>query len=206
MKTREQWLREAVEELRPYFKEKANLEYPEKIRVSCGWPSRGGTSRSKRVLGQCWKAEAAFDGVTQIFISPYLREATRVLDVLIHELIHAALPDAKHGPEFRQHAKLLQLCGKPTATQALPELVPFLEKLAEKLGDYDNSQLDLLAEGSDGPKKQKGRMLKAYCPANEDHKEDYIVRLTQKQVEIGLPVCPCGKEMLLEEKPDTEGQ
>jgi len=39
---------------------------------------------------------------------------------------------------------------------------------------------------------QTTRMLKVECPA-----DGYIVRTTQKWIDLGLPTCPCGEEMEL---------
>lgn len=203
MKTREEWLTEAVEVLRSHITEFAKLSFPERIRVSCGWPSKGGISQARRVLGEYWEPEAAWDNVPQVFISPYVREPDVVLGVLMHQLLHACFGHGKHDPDFRRAAKECFLAGRGNDLVAAPELRAKLLEIAERLGTYDNSRLDALVEEKvDKPKV--GRMLKAFCPANEDHKEDYIVRLTRKQVEVGLPICPCGKEMVLEEK-EEEG-
>lgn len=203
LKTREQWLLEAVPHLSQHLKATAKLDVPQ-VRVSCGWPSRGGTSKKKRVLGECWLSEAAKDNVSQIFVSPYLRDPIEVLGVLLHELIHAALPEAKHGPVFKKAARGALLEGPATATKVSPELRPALDKLAGELGEYDNSSLDALAKSVDGKKRQSTRMLKAYCEKNAVHVEDYVVRLTKKQTDIGMPCCPCGKEMVLEEKEEDD--
>lgn len=204
MKTREAWLLEAVKPLGEHLKTAAKIDLPPLIRVSCGWPSRGGTSKKKRVLGECWLAEAAGDGVVQIFVSPYLRDPIVVLATLLHELIHAALPEVKHGPEFKRAARAAGLEGPATSTVCSPELRPKLEALADALGDYDNSSLDALAKSADGKPRQSARMLKAFCAKNEHHAEDYIVRLTKKQTDVGMPICPCGKEMELEEKEEEK--
>lgn len=203
MKTREHWLNEAVEELRTHINDFAKLSFPERIRVSCGWPSKGGVSQARRVLGEYWEPEAAWDNVPQVFISPYVREPDVVLAILLHQLLHACFGHGKHDPDFRRAAKDCFLVGRGNDLAAGPELRAKLLEVAERLGTYDNSRLDALVEEKvDKPKA--GRMLKAFCPANEDHKEDYIVRLTRKQVDIGLPICPCGKEMVLEEKEGKE--
>jgi hypothetical protein len=47
-------------------------------------------------------------------------------------------------------------------------------------------------------------MLKATCTNPEDHAEPYIVRLSRKAIEVGLPCCPCGQEMVLEETEEGE--
>jgi hypothetical protein len=86
------------------------------------------------------------------------------------------------------------LTGKPTATEAGPELKHFLGKLVETLGDYPHAGVDLVA-AEKNRKKQTTRMLKATCNNPEEHAEPYIVRLSRKAIEIGLPCCPCGQRM-----------
>lgn len=41
------------------------------------------------------------------------------------------------------------------------------------------------------PPKQSTRMIKLVCPA-----DGYAVRTTRKWIEVGLPRCPCGREMV----------
>lgn len=202
---REAWLLNALTELRPHFA-KAGLGLPENLRLSCGWPSRGGTKENNRVLGECWKAEAAVDAVTQIFISPWVSEPVRVLDILVHELIHAALPQAKHGPDFKDAMKKVGLIGKATATRAGDELTVLLTELAEALGDYDNSQLGL-ATSDDAPKKQVGRQRKISCVRKDLHtgETEVIYRASKKVIDLGLPLCPvCGEQLETEAEEPTE--
>ena len=61
----------------------------------------------------------------------------RILDILLHELIHARLPDgAGHNKDFRTWMKKLGLKGKPTATIAEKgsPLYDKLKEIVEKLG------------------------------------------------------------------------
>jgi len=205
MKTREQWLLEATEKLRVIF-ESSGIPLPEKIRVSCGWPSRGGTKTNNRVIGQCWSAEASKDGYTQIFISPYIESGYESLEVLTHELIHAARPEARHGSEFKSAMGLIGLIGKATATKAGDDLKPHLETIAEELGLYDNGKIDPNAKSADAPPKQKNRQLKIACTKKDRHDdgEDYILRGAKKTLARGVPDCPlCGEE-LVQEKDDED--
>src|SRR5690349_21884778 len=91
---REAWLQRASDHLLGRVLE-AGGEKPSKLRVSCGWPSKKAlptASSASRTLGQAWASEASEDKAREIFISPALAEECRVLDVLLHELIHACLP------------------------------------------------------------------------------------------------------------------
>lgn len=204
-RTREGWLLAAVEVLRPRFDE-VGLPLPEKVRVSVGF---GGNTRaeSANVLGVCWARRASEDGVNQIFISPELNDTARILDVLLHELIHAADDcEHQHKGAFAEAATRLGLEGKMTATVASIGLAAEMIVLAEELGTYPHGALTgysarrapkpvpgtpgALPPVSSGPKPQGTRMLKVMCPA-----DGYTVRTTEKWLAIGLPTCPCGTEM-----------
>lgn len=194
-RTREEWLELAVDKLRPFFAE-IDIELP-KVRVSVGWPSHGGTASKKKVIGQCWKANVAADGVAQIFISPVLGGTFRgdvihMLGVLIHELIHA-WDDCQSGHKgrFTQAARRIGLEGKMTATTVSGRLAPRLNELIEEIGDLPHAPL-IFEEMEKQRTPQTTRMIKVACPD-----DGYIVRTTQKWIDLGLPTCPCGTEMEL---------
>jgi hypothetical protein len=189
--TREQWLENAVLALRPLFDEH-DVELPQ-VRVSVGWPSSRATSTSNRTIGECWKRGAASDGVSQIFISPTLHDAVDVLGVLIHELIHAwdngasgHKGNVKKREGFRWLATAVGLEGKMTATTIGYDLGNKLVPMSDALGQYPHSALRVAGN----VKTQSTRMLKLECPS-----DGYIVRTTQKWLDVGVPTCPCGTEM-----------
>lgn len=191
---REQWLMEAVAKITPLFTG-AGLKVPE-LRVSCGFPSRGGLAIKKKVIGECWDGLCATDGKPQLFISPMLQEnscdiqpakpfasAQGVLATLVHEMVHASVGcAAKHGPKFKAAMKKVGLTGKPTATVADEAMVDYLGLILMQLGTYPHSPLKFVRER----KVQTTRMMKAQCDTCE-----YTVRLTRKWADVGVPVCPC---------------
>ena len=189
--TREEWLTAAVSSLAPIFAEvKQTLPV---VRVSVGWP--GGNGRKNSVIGQCWSTAASSDKVAQLFISPVLDDAVRVLDVLAHELIHA-IDDCKSGHKgaFAKIAKGIGLTGKMTATVAGDELKARLEAIAADLGEYPHAAL-ASAQGADGPKKQTTRMMKVECAEGSGYK----ARMTRQWLEeFGAPICPCHEERMTE--------
>lgn len=190
--TREEWLVAATAALAPIFAE-AGETLPA-VRVSVGWP--GGRGKKGNVIGQCWATSASSDSVAQLFVSPVLVEATRVLDVLAHELVHA-VDDCKSGHKgaFARIAKAIGLTGKMTATEASDELKARLDEIAAELGDYPHAAIAPGAEGADGPKKQGTRMLKVACGEGSG----YVVRMTRKWLdEFGTPSCPCHGEPMEE--------
>lgn len=186
--SREQWLNKLARKLRPAFKE-AGATLPARLRISCGWPSSralASASSKSRTIGQCWPLELSADGTAEVFISPAIADTAQVAHVLTHELIHAADNCANgHKAKFRKIALRLGLTGKMTATTAGPELAERLNALCKPLGNYPHARLDLSKV-----KKQGTRMLKLECPEC-----GYTVRTTQKWLDIGAPVCPCGTEL-----------
>lgn len=191
--TREEWLVAGVEALRPIFAQEG-AEIP-LVQVSVGWP--GGRGRKNSVIGQCWHPEAATDKAAHIFISPILDDPARVLDVLAHELVHAVDVNASgHKGAFARLAKAIGLEGKMTATVAGAGLAECLKRIVEEdLGDYPHGALVNPGDGADGPKKQGTRMIKAECESGSGYK----VRMTRQWIdEVGLPICPCHNEPMIE--------
>jgi hypothetical protein len=177
---REAWLTEVVRAVRPSFTA-AGIDLP-RVRVSVGWP--GGRRSKGTVLGQCWSAKAATDGRAQIFVSPIVSDGRRAVDILIHELAHAAdRNEHGHAREFAAIATKMGLEGKPTETHAGPDLAEKATALVKRLGKYPHAALD---EGAtDGTKKQGTRMLKLVCQCAEPR----ILRLSQKAIDAGPIVC-----------------
>jgi hypothetical protein len=178
--TREEWLNAALIYVREHIR-LAGGNVPTNTRISCGFPVG-----SRTVIGQCWYAEASADGTHEIFVSPELDDALRILDVLIHEAIHAALPSGTgHKAPFKRIAEACGLTGKMTATVASDELKPLLRVWLEHLGAYPHAKLD---PNQSGKKKQSTRLVKCQCD-----KCGYTVRTTAKWLEFsGAPFCPTG--------------
>lgn len=197
MKTREEWLNacatQILEKYRDAFEAHfgaVGIEHLEHLRVSTGFPSSGGLGK---VIGQCWKSAAAADEVTHhIFINPRLTDIVEVVATLAHEMVHAADDgEHKHRGPFVKAVRDLGLEGKPTATVAGPEFAEWARLLDTKIGSYPHVGLTPLPT----EKKQGTRMLKleAACCG-------YVARTTKKWIDVGVPSCPCGNEMEVEEK------
>lgn len=185
--TRESWLNAVASELWPMI-ERAGGKRPESFRVSCGWPSRLALARassSTRRIGECWTGGSE-DGAREIFVSPALAHPVEVADVLLHEMIHAALPEGVgHRHPFPQVARKVGLEGKPTATHAGEELVGTLTTITKGVGPYPHAKLDAVPKA-----KQKARLMKVECPDC-----GYTCRITRMWLDLGLPTCPCGSVM-----------
>jgi hypothetical protein len=189
---RETWLNEAIDKhLVDYFDNVAYLskrcgghelrDIRDKIKVSCGFPAgvRGGNNKA---IGVCWSQRASTGGYIEIFISPVIESSSRVLDILIHELIHAILPDGEgHGSNFRKCAIKLGLEGKMTATTCGAFLYNTLNDWITNLGEYPHASMN-----TGERKKQTTRMIKHQC--NEC---GAIWRMSRRYTPS---ICPCCHE------------
>jgi hypothetical protein len=185
--TREEWLIGLVHSLRPAF-DVIGHSIPERVRVTCGWPSRAALARSGRVIGECWYPAASADHTAEIFISPCLGDAIGAAETLVHELIHAGGARGHRG-KFPAIAKAIGLAKPWRATRATPELRERLNALIWKIGPYPHATLD----ASMLPRKKDGtRLHKLVCPAC-----GYTVRTTARWIRVGMPTCPCGMKMTM---------
>lgn len=182
---RETWLNTLLKKLSPIFNEH-NLNVPDNIRVSVGFPSKGAKSK---VIGECHSFENSADNMFEIFIHPNQDDPVKVAGILVHEIVHTVVGlEAKHGPEFKECALRVGLCGKMKATEETPELVEKINKILKEMVDtYPHKKL-LPSIKVESPKNTS--VIKLTCP-----KDGYIVRTSKKWVEIGYPVCPCGEEL-----------
>jgi hypothetical protein len=191
--TREEWLEAAVKITEPLFTG-AGYKVP-KVRVTCGWPSRGGLSQKKRTIGQCWDTTASSDKIHQIFISPWLDDPVDdfgVLPVLIHEVVHAVVGIAEgHNKVFGKCARAVGLAGKLTATTGSPELLEKCKGYVKTLGKYPHAKLD---PKKSPVKKQSTRMIKMECGEC-----GYVARTSQKWIDdVGPCHCPAHGEMAVD--------
>lgn len=182
--TREGWLRQLTEMLRPMF-QSHGAKLPARIRVSCSWPG-GGSARTR--VGEAWSPKCSADGTHETFISPAIADVAEVAHILVHELVHHAVGVAAgHRGPFRKLAVALGLTGKMTATVAGPELASKLAELTDTLGPYPHKKLTVAGN----VRKQTTRMLKVQCDNC-----GCVVRMTRKWLEdVGPPTCACGLEM-----------
>lgn len=204
-RTREAWLGRVANALRPRLLS-AGGTLPEKIRYSTGWPG-GSRGTSKKAIGQCFYPQASADGTVEIFISPVLGDGPKAADTLAHELVHACLDiDAGHGPRFKKLALAFGLEGKMKEAGAGPELMAHILEIIDAIGPYPHAELGT-GEAADKPKKQNTRQCRVTCPECRDDdtgKALYIVRMSQSTIDIGLPTCPCGAEMVQDAPEDGE--
>jgi hypothetical protein len=187
--TREQWLINCAESIIPRIKDVTAKDMPN-FRISCGWPSKRGLSSKKRVIGECWAPVVSADNSLNLFISPMLHQKMEVAATVAHELVHGNVGNEhKHKKPFWDVAKDIGLEGKPTATVAGPTFKEFMDPILDKLGPYPHAAINL----SSLPKVQKTALLKVGCAAC-----GYVIRVTHKWIEKGLPYCSCNMEQMVE--------
>lgn len=130
----------------------------------------------------------------------YLREHN-MGETLLHELAHAenhhcGVRDTdktgrRHNRKFASMAERLGLSVKkdPSLGWAFTDLdapaKSFLDKIA-----FDRNVFEMCRIVESKSSKQGTRLLKCECGSC-----GYVVRVTQKWLDVGLPVCPCGNEM-----------
>lgn len=187
MPSREEWLGRMVDALRPTFAQHGH-PLPERIRVSCGWPSRSALSGKAKRIGEAWSHRCSADGAHETFLSPVLADPVEVGAVLVHELVHHAVGvEAGHKGKFRTLAVAVGLTGPMRATSAGKALGERLHALAESIGPYPHATLS----GGAGRKKQSTRMLKVTCTDC-----GCIARMTRQWLDdVGTPTCGCGGSM-----------
>ena len=158
IENRETYLQNAITELRPRFIS-YGFPIPKLVKVTCGWPSKSAGRSNKRRIGECWYPDASADKkTTNIIVSMVIDNAFEAIEILIHELDHAATPGHGHKGDFRKLAGLLGLEGKMTSTRAGERLAKEIKAIVKKLGKYPHSKIDF-----DNRKKQSTRMKKHQC-------------------------------------------
>lgn len=181
---REAWLNAAALAYAPWFQDQG---YPlPAYRVTCGFPAvsaRPSASGKSHRIGECWSPKASADGTTEVMISPVTDEPMKILGILFHELVHAAVGvDAGHKGPFKRVALAGGLEGKMTATTEGPTFIARAMPILEGLGPYPHARLDA---SKSGRKKQGTRLIKCECATC-----GYTVRTTAKWIAVGLPICP----------------
>ena len=185
-KTREEWLQSFLGEIRPVF-QAAGHPLPDRIRVTCGFPSKSARSDKARRIGEHWSPKASDDLTHEISVSQVVDDPLEVAAILTHELAHAATDGDGHRKRFPKLVAALHLEGKPTATVGGKAFAAAFGAVIDSLGAYPHARLNV-----SGKKTQSTRLLKAACPTC-----GYTVRLTKKWADKGLPTCPQDGDTLI---------
>ena len=181
-RTREAWLLNAVEKLKPLFK-KQGYDVP-KVQVSCGFASTG----KNRHTGECWPKLFTNSAINEIFISPKLDDAVEVMDTLVHELVHAVDNcEHSHGAEFKRIALAVGLEGKMRSASAGERLKNELIEIAKSSIPYPHFKLNIPT------------IIRVYKPRPKARCSEcgYEIGIFKKWQHLGAPICPVHKiEML----------
>lgn len=183
--TREEWLTQAIDLLRPHFVA-GGAPLPASIRVACA--ETPNFSRHGLEVVTLSDSQSS-DRAVEITVSWTLDDPAVVLARLIHGLCAATAGASKHGPAFVRIASGLGLIadGKTanpwTRTKAGPSFFP--RDLLESLGLYPHAKVNPYLKA-----KQSARMILAKCPQC-----GYAVRLTNRWIyaadgSLNLPICP----------------
>jgi hypothetical protein len=174
----------------------------DKVRASIGFPSTGARGS---VLGECYHSVCTTDGTREIFVRPDMihRDLRSLLPTLVHEILHAVLPDGEgHGPTFRKVMPLLGITGKATATVASADFGRIWQDVMDACGEYPASEFTWTYRP-----KQRCRQMKMSCRYDEcesydpEKGEGYITRASTSSIlRYGATVCPaCGRPMVPED-------
>jgi hypothetical protein len=180
--TREAWLQAAVLNLTPLFAAKGHRVPP--VQVSMGFTSTGLRSHH---IGECWSTAMAEDGVSHIFIVPSLGDPVEILDVLVHELVHAVDNCVHlHGRVFKKIARSVGLEGAMRSAHAGKSLREKLTTLAAALGPFPHGAIRRRTRRQINPKRPRAR-----CPEC-----GYEVPMLRRFLEFGPPLCPQHKTVM----------
>lgn len=126
------WLTKGMEILRKDF-EQIGETFPEGIDIRVDWPDRGiSPSWFGLYHRDTWDDEV----FRRIYISPTV-DGLLALDILVHELVHAATEeDPGHGERFKEIAAAIGIDVKGTASGAEEVLMQRLRDIQETLGSY----------------------------------------------------------------------
>lgn len=169
--TREEWLEAAAVRTAKL----TGLDVPP-LHVSVGFP-RG--ARGRKVVGQCFAATLSADGRPHIFVSPEVADPVKVLGILLHEQIHAAVgPGVGHRGPFVRAMRAAGMRSPWTDSIPGPQLLAKLQDTLREVGPYPHAAL------VPRDKKKKGSRLRLWvcaCPVR--------VRVASDDFEATCDVC-----------------
>ncbi len=185
--TREQWLNKVIDRSRPMFK--AVGAPLGDVRAVLAPPHR-----KMKAVGLCWHSGSVTDNAREIWISSAIEDPLSVADTLVHELIHAALPDGiGHKKPFVVLARKFHLEGKPTATTGGEAFAKTWTPILTKIGPMPGAKF-LGARPADGRPKQEVKVQRnVTCPDC-----GFTAKVFEEQMHMGRLKCPVeGKKLLM---------
>lgn len=212
---RETWLGQLAEKMAPRFAELGHPLPP--VRMAIGFTGRG---KHSKAIGECWSSSASADKVHEILIRPDQADPMSVAATLAHELAHAAVGlESGHTGKFAKAVLAIGLKRPLTATSAGPGFVAWVQPMLDAMEPFPRGKLSwgvkaprarrddagsmkggeepAVIISSSGPPKQSTRMLKVSCTTC-----GYVVRTTQKWLDVGVPHCPVHGAMAAQTQDD----
>lgn len=152
---REAWLHAGLDNaIRPFL---ANIGvHVPSVRIGVGNMFHGDKSTE---LGETKPRSHTHDNVPEITIRMTVTDPLKVLAVLLHESIHAALDSQKHDAQFHGFAVRAGLLGN-AKLEPTSEVSTYLRNISEALGEYPAAPI---AEGFTRT-KQTTRQMGVMCP------------------------------------------
>jgi len=202
---REEWLQKAVTQFITAW-HKLGVAVPHDVRVSCSFP--GGGSPTKRI-GECWPRARSAAKVNEVFINPTLDNVLQVLDVLGHELLHAADDcQHKHGAAFTALSKRVGYSGGKMSAAQSDDAKRLLTFIAGELGGYPHREVFIVKK----VRNESHGLHKFQCAVGaeeggEDGVKADVLYSTAKMVEQhGVPVCRCHGEPMMPVERTKKGE
>lgn len=195
---REEWSLHLSRRLNEKCFAPAGFPVPNNIRISCGVPSGGRLPRSTRVAAVTYDPSCSGDGTHEIAVNPLIDNSFRVAAALGEQFVYIVNGLTKgRNASFKQIVKAIDLHGR--AQQMVPgdAFRCAVEEVIDEFGPYPHAALQSYADHNDcdgsgnsnsvsnGPRKQKARLIKARCGSC-----GLTLRLTHTWIENRLLVCP----------------
>ena len=170
---------------------------PEKILVTI--QSKGRRNALGWFWNNRWKQNK--DALHEINLSAEYLKEHNMGETLLHELAHAenhhkGIDDTdktgrRHNKKFKAMAEALGLTVEKSGSLgfAYTDLGQPAKDFLEKI-KFDRAVFEMCRIVESKASKQGTRLLKCECPEC-----GYVVRTTQKWLDVGNPTCPCGTEM-----------
>lgn len=170
----EEWLDNAVAELRKYFSN-FGFHIPE-VLVSCGHGVEGyKPSKKSNNLGFCMKKCYSKDGLNIIYISPIIETPEEIIYTLAHELIHA-IDDcfSMHGETFKDIARTVGfyergICG--VSEERFKNCLKSFADIANGLGRYPRSGVNY---------------KETFCVENDEYQIQLLAEMERKMTRMKI--------------------
>jgi hypothetical protein len=208
--SREEWLRHGIELVdQQIFNGSLNLEKHKDFQIACGW------TKGQNALGETifpYDGEDVtlddFFPVT-IHVNCTVKDPVEMIEILVHESIHAFFDIKRHGNGFSTKAK--EVGFEKPYTKLIPSqwlrdnCESIYSQLKEQYGDFPGKAITIhKKEGEEKPRKSN--IIKFFCP--ECGYEMKTSRMMFEKHNCGLPTCVCGTKMGqdLEENKESENE